>query len=226
MSLEGENMPVEIERIKSFVQNNIVNANNLGMECSDGRYLPEQSEGRIRIFGGDFGVVSAVKLAADDKGLNLPIENIFDRYEKVIIQKSLGRDERLHIHSHCGHIKTMSDKFPWGAELYGLFMEASNKKVTELEGKHEEKSVLFILGLEKSVNSRNSKGESHFVVDVDRIKNYFSILPEKLAMLPLTGQDIWNAYAEQMGKTKESIAADRKIYNVNLKGELAISPLA
>ncbi len=227
MSLEGENVSENLEKITSFVKGNIVDANNSGLECSDGRYTPEQSEGRIRIFGGDFGVVAAIKLAADKKGLNLSIENIFDRHENAILQKSLGRDTRLHFHGHCAHIKTISDEYPWGGELYGLFVKAENKKETKLKGEHEEQDILFVRGLDKSINSKDADtGESHFIVDADRIKNYFDILPEKLAIMQLTGQDIWDAHVEQMGKPKEAIAADKKIYNVNLKGELSISPLA
>ncbi len=221
-------MNEDLEKAKRFVRANLIETvDNKRFACSDDRFKSEQSRGAVRIFGGDFGVLSAVIEAAKNAGLNNTVQNIFGRYLDFLARPSHERDPHLYIHtdthSHggigCGHIKNIVEKMPWGKELFDLFTSKKDSGLvdeTVLEGPHNAKGIILVNSTDKSVNSVDqTTGEQYFVVDMERAKEYLMSLPERLALLNIPKEEIWKAYQRQMTDTAIEIAAGAKQFNVS-----------
>lgn len=138
--------------------------------CGDGRYKKDQSNGAIRAFGADFGVLMAFKAALAEKGITATNHQILHNYWRA--RKGLFMGEKIttdvHTDEHnkilrseddpkigCSHIAKAAN--PEHAELYGLkayevkelyrdLLDFFDVKVAVLEGEHKEKGVLFIYG--------------------------------------------------------------------------------
>src|SRR5258706_1281359 len=86
------------EEVKKFVKETLTRANNSKIECGDGRYTPEQSDGAIRAFGGDFGMVMALAGALKDEGANLGPDEVVGRY-LLAVKKVRGDETKLYHHT-------------------------------------------------------------------------------------------------------------------------------
>lgn len=159
------------EEVRQFVEaNKRSEIMDYVLACGDGRYKKDQSNGAIRAFGADFGVLMAVKATLAEKGIIASNQQILQFY--WIARKGLfvGKDIITDIHTDehnrvlrteenpkmgCGHIAKAAN--PEYENLYGLkayevkqfyrdLLDFFDVKVTVLEGEHKEKGVLFIYG--------------------------------------------------------------------------------
>lgn len=241
-NMQAPEIGAELEKITEFVKRNTVPADNSKVECSDGRYTPEQSNGAIRVFGADFGILASIVKAAKDKGAGMTEEGILSRYQVALEHRENERDGTLHFHTDghskehgevgCGHIKRLI-KEEGMEELFGKLTAYKNKE-TVLMGKHEEKGVLLVYSNEKSVNSFDPETEEmYFVVDMQRIKEYIEKITPKLSIPHISPEDVWNSYQNQMLATASILAPNQKMFRVSFEGEEpeirfegTISPLA
>lgn len=212
-----------------FVKKELVPVNAQRIECADGRYLPEQSRGAVRAFGGDFGFVLAFAAALREEGTFISPNEIVDRYFEAV-KKVRGEDTRLYYHTDehnhregkigCGHAAKASD--PANNGMYGVrSMEAQNlyqtfashpsSNVTILNGSHEEKGVLLVEGNSHSINSRNHKN-MFFVVTPEMIDNQINsltpIFSEGLST-PVDPNDVKSSYQKQQNATAKLLGADK-----------------
>ena len=235
----GKDMSKKVtrEEIEKFVKENLVTANDRRMACGDGRYMPEQSEGAIRAFGADFGMIMAFAGALNYEGTNIDPEEIVERYSRAK-KKEFGQDVGIYYHcdSHnheegkigCGHIAKASDPQNDGLygninhkevkELFDAFTKHPESNLTVLDGQHEEKAVLFVHGapdsheIPYSINSKDRKGNMYFVVDMDRINRFIDkIAPAFSAglLIQVNPEDVKRNYAVQMGTTAKLLNADK-----------------
>lgn len=221
-----------------FVRENLVTADNRRMACGDGRYEPEQSEGAIRAFGADFGMIMAFSAALKDEGIVLSPEDIVNRYTKAK-QGVFGEEVILDYHTDthaqkeggigCGHIAKASDPAHDGLygslnhkdiqDLYTAFINTPKSELTVLDGHHEEEGVLFVHGtpgahdVTYSIASKDRKrGKIYFVVDMDRINGFIEqMVPLFSEGLPkgVNAVDVKRNYETQMGATAKLLGADK-----------------
>ena len=225
--VQREEMNQDLEKVKDFVKRNLVEqVDNTRFACSDDRFTPDQSAGAVRIFGGDFGALSAVIEAAKNAGLNNTVQNIFERYLDFLERPSHERDPHLYIHTDthakhggigCGHINALVENTEWGEELLNLFKSKEGLlSETVLDGPHNASGIILVNAIDKSVNSRDMQtGEQYFVVDMERAKEYLTNLPERLALLNVPKEEVWKAYVRQMTDTATRIAPGAKQYNLS-----------
>lgn len=222
------------EEIEKFVKENLVTANDRRVACGDGRYMPEQSEGAIRAFGADFGIIMAFSATLKDEGTFIDPKEIVERYSRAK-KSEFGQDAvfdyHCDSHSHeagqigCGHIAKASDPKYDGlygsinhedvSKLFDAFTKHIDSQLTVLEGHHEEKAILLVHGhpeedeVAYSVNSRNNKGDMYFVADIDRTIKLIKRLAPKFSsglLDPVNPDDVVINYLKQMSATASIIA--------------------
>ena len=240
-----------IEEVKKFVKENLTRANNSRIECGDGRYTPEQSDGAIRAFGGDFGMVMAFAGALKDEGITLSPDEIVSRYLGAV-RKIRGEETKLYHHSDtdhhasgqigCGHVARASEPENDGKygslthqdvrDLYKSFSDNPANNLTLLEGKHGEKAVLFVHGgpddtdIHYTVNSMDKKGNMYFVVDMDRINRFIGqvvpLFSEGLSQA-VEEKDVKDNFFKQMKATASLLAADLDKFKVTVSQDGSFS---
>lgn len=224
--------------IWEFVKENLVTADNRRMACGDGRYEIEQSEGGIRVFGADFGIVMAFAGALRDEGRNLSPEEIVDMYAKAK-REIYGEDANLDYHTDthakkagtigCSHIAKASDPNHDGLygslthkdilDLYTAFANNPGSRLTVLDGPHQEEGVLFVHGapgahdIRYSISSKDrKKGKMYFVVDIDRIDKFIERMAPAFSQglgEPINPKDVKRNYATHMAATANLLGADK-----------------
>jgi hypothetical protein len=207
--------------IEAFVLENIVPLERKDLNgekvltksaCIDGRTEPKDSEGRVRIIGGDAGLLFSFSASLNEMGIQKENEEIVSAL--INAKKEIeGEDAKLYLHTDehgkkegaigCGHAKIMSSSIEEhnGDGKYGisssvakdLFVKAWERPEAEhlvLEGEHNEAAVLFVYGAEMgqianfSVNSLDSvKSISVFVVDEEATREYFELYISKMSEL-------------------------------------------
>lgn len=225
--------------VYNFVKNELVPVNTQRVECADGRYTKEQSEGAIRAFGGDFGFVLAFAAALRKEGTFLNPDEIVSRYYKAV-QKVRGEDTRLYYHTDehnhregkigCGHAAKASDPPNNGKygilsrearNLYDVFSRHPGSNITILNGHHQEQGVLLVEGTSHSLNSRNHKN-MFFVVTPNMINHLIDALAPIFSqglVKPLNPQDIKDSYKMQQDATAMLLGADKlPTFRVGLNG--------
>lgn len=231
------------EEIEKFVKKELVPVNNTRVECADGRYQPEQSQGAIRAFGGDFGFVLAFAAALQGEGTFIDPDEIVERYYRAVKQFR-REDTRLYYHTDkdhhaegkigCGHAAQASSaenegKYGIPSEearaLYETFAKHPSSNTTILEGKHEEKGVLIVHGegraVTHSINSRNENG-MYFVVDAARIDTFIDLVTPIFSrgLIDAVGpEDVKASYIKQQNATAQALGADKlPMYRVGING--------
>ena len=229
------------EEIEEFVKEALTQANNDRIECMDGRYTSEQSEGAVRAPGGDLGMVMAFAGALKDEGTSLTPEEIVERYSKSVSKKR-GEKPKLYYHdddsSHpigCGHVaRASSPEFDglYGSltsqdvrQLYEAFVVHPQAHKTVLEGPHAEKAVIFVHGesnegpIPYTINSSDAKGNMYFVVDIDRANRFI----EKAALHFSEGlvntvkaEDVKRNFLIQLNATAGLLAGDKDKFKVTV----------
>src|SRR4030042_5915084 len=235
------------EEIKKFVKENLTRANNSRIECGDGRYTPEQSDGAIRAFGGDFGMVMALAGALKDKGTLLSADEIVARYLNAV-KKVRGQGTKLYhhtdTHNHakgeigCGHAAKRSSPENDGMygsltaddvrALYESFSQNPESNLTVLEGEHQEKAVLFVHGgpddadIHYSLNSMDENGNMYFVVDMDRINRFIGevvpVFSEGLPT-PVAENGVKKSFLKQMQATADLLASGLDTFKISIDGK-------
>lgn len=217
------------EEIEKFVKESLVPANNTRVECADGRYTPEQSQGAIRAFGGDFGFVLAFAGALKSEGTFIDPDEIVERYYRAVRQFR-GEGTKLYYHTDeehhvkgekgCGHAAQASNpnnKNEYGVssdearELYDKFEKHTSSHITILQGKHEEQGVLLVKGTNHSMNSR-SKDKSFFVVTPASIDLHIDLIAPKFSkglIHPVDPEDVKAFYIRQQTETSRRLKADQ-----------------
>ena len=229
------------EEVEKFVKENLTRANNSRIECIDGRYTPEQTEGALRAPGGDLGMVMAFAGALKDEGTHLVPEEIVERYLRSVRNKR-GQDAKLYYHdddsSHpigCGHVaKASSPEFDglYGSltyqevrQLYEVFTAHPQAHKTVLEGSHAEKGVIFVHGESEegsvpyTVNSRDAKGNMYFVVDIDRANRFIDKAAAHFSqglLTPVNAEDVKRNFLIQLNATTGILAGDKDKYRVTV----------
>ena len=231
-----------IEEVKKIVKENLTRANNLRIECGDGRYTSEQSDGAIRAFGGDFGMVMAFAGALKDEGTHLDSDEIVTRYLRAV-KKIRGSETKLYhhtdTHNHatgeigCGHAAKASSPEHDGLygslthqdvrKLYKSFAQNPDSNLTVLEGEHQEKGVLFVHGepddtdIHYTLNSMDKNGNMYFVVDMDRINRFITQVVPLFSdglLQAVDEKDVKNNFFKQMNATASLLAADLDKFKV------------
>lgn len=237
----------------NFVKENLITANDRRFACGDGRYEAEQSQGAIRAFGADFGMIMAIAATLKDNGIKYSPQDLVNNYVKAK-QQLVGEDAKVDYHcdehNHengnigCGHIaKALSEENDgkYGSitakevgVLFDAFTQHPVSHLTVLEGEHKEEGVLFVHGHDEdvsyTVNSKNKKGKMFFVVDKDRTDRYIeNITPFMSEGLPseISADAVKRNYYLQMGTTAQLLKADQlPHYKVVVKkGHLAMEQL-
>jgi len=210
---------VSKEEVESFVNANIVPLERKEVDgqevitksaCVDGRTEPENSKGRVRMFGGDAGILLSFAATLNEKEIDIENDSIITAL--VNTKKEIaGPDAKLCLHTDghgekdgsigCGHANRMSssrEDFN-GDGKYGLtwnsakdlFEKAWEKVEAEhvvLQGDHEELAVLLVHGGENgqradfSVYSLDKEnGKSFFVIDVEATGEYFKTIVPRMS---------------------------------------------
>jgi len=226
--------------VEEFVSKELAKAVNDRMHCMDERYTKEQSEGAVRVPGGDFGMVMAFAGALKDEGTQLTPEEIIERYFKTVKRKR-GDNAKLYYHDDdsdheigCGHAAmAMSQKYDglYGSltyteirQLYVVFTNHPNTSLTTLKGEHGSDGVLFIHGesavspIPYSVHSQDEeRKEKFFVVDIDRAYRFidkatphFSVGLQKF----VNAEDVKRNFLLQLKTTAGVLAAGLSKYDI------------
>ncbi len=226
------------KEVENFVKENLVRADNMRIECGDGRYKPEQSEGAIRAFGGDFGMVMAFAGALKSEGTFIDPDEIVERYYRAV-KDFRGEDAKLYYHTDehkhkegkigCGHAAGASD--PANKDMYGItsdearglyeaFAKHPRSNSTVLEGEHKERGVIYLEGKTHSLNSRRGH-EMYFVVTPTQIDEAIDILTpifSKGLVVPVDAEDVKAYYIRQQYATAKLLGADKlPVYSVRVK---------
>jgi hypothetical protein len=227
-----ENNMENLEATKAFVERNKVESNNYGCECVDGRYTADQSEGRIRMFGGDLGVLLAIRGSLTEKGEDFSTKGLIERYVDVI-KEERGEDAKLLIHTDehnpigCGHANHIAkgeheesyEVRPDDAkELWEELKNYDHSECKILPGDHKEKGVLLVYGNKFSVNS-SDESEMYFVVDVDRTNDWLTKVAEKMEIDDITPQNLQDVYWKQAACSSSILAAEKPQYKVEFDDE-------
>lgn len=219
----------------NFVKENLRVGNDSRFACGDGRYESEQSQGGIRAFGADFGMIMAFAAALKDNGIAYSPKHLVSNYVRAkesLLGSEAVLDYHCDEHNHesgnigCGHIAKASDPSNDGKygsitsdevrALFDAFTQHPVSHLTVLEGEHKEEGVLFVHGADEdtsyTVNSKNKKGKMFFVVDKERIDKYIDritpFMSEGLSS-ELNPESVKANYNLQMGTTASLLKADQ-----------------
>lgn len=221
------------EQAKQFIERNKGIANNEASACGDGRFTPDQSNGYVRLFGGDEGILMVLRGAANKLGIEISNAELVARLG-ASLRDIRSKDAPIGIHTDehslheekigCGHVAraisgeakhenlTPEDVRALRVELPEEALE--NQEV--LEGDHQEKAVLLVHGLDWSVNSQDAEtGEMYFVVDVDRATDLIDKVVDGVGISGLTKEEARHQFESQMMATAKVLAHGKDIYGVN-----------
>lgn len=241
-----------------FVRENLVTANDRGLACGDGRYEPEQSRGAIRAFGADMGILMAIEATLKDSGIKVSPQVLVDKYAQI--KKDLYGDEAVldyHCDEHnhekgtigCGHIAQASkpeNDGEYGSinhedvqELFDAFTSHQDSNLTILNGEHKEVGVLIVKLHSQnpesrlSVNSKNKKGKSFFVLDETRTDEHFDRIIPMLASsleVEIDPDAVKKSYSKHVKTTSKLLKAAEKPHFVvipaNQKGNFTMEQLS
>lgn len=221
--------------VYDFVKENLRVGNDKKFACGDGRYEAEQSQGGIRAFGADFGMIMAFAASLKDNGVNFTPKGLVESYvraKRKLLGSEVSLDYHCDEHNHengnigCGHIAKASDPTNDGKygsvsseevrELFDSFTQNPASHLTVLEGEHKEEGVLFVHGIDEdasyTVNSKNKKGKMFFVVDKDRIDRYIDdltpFMSEEISS-EINPESVKSSYNLQMATTANLLKADQ-----------------
>lgn len=226
---------ITLTDVKSFVDGNIVTARREEIRCGDGRTTPEQSNGAIRVFGGDYGVVLAITgamMEAEEAGGIDPGRVVGVYYDAVKPER--GEDAKLFMHTDehaqeeggigCGHAKLSQGENEQeyivpgdvAASLHQAILDRPEVDIQVLQGSHNEQGALLVYsekdeeGNRRSVNSVGADGKgSYFVVDMDGIKDHFELVVPRIAGalgIELTAEQVMSAYERQQSASAQVLA--------------------
>ncbi len=216
--------------IEKFALENRVKLNKVRRVCGDDRFTAEQSLGSVRVFGGDEGILTAIKAAATKAEIAVSATELVEKYEGIL-KKLYGDDTQIEVHTaqHALEKGTIGCGFMEKAinvpnihehlsnedarEIHEAILAGAHKEVV-LDGDHAAKSVMLVHSDEWSVNSR-SEHEQHFVVDEGSITSYLREITPMFGIYGLNADDVVNQFESQMGKTAEQLAAGLNIYDIN-----------
>lgn len=239
--------PHSLENITAFINRNIVPASFARLACGDGRYDGDQSKESTRIFGEDMGALAALWKAGNYTSVEDCVRDY--RIAKAKVLKNFGTETPeeatlyLHTDGHgdeahgvygCGHMKNLANGKH--AEMYGLdgvpmnelfqyVLKNANPVVTNLKGDHKEEMVILVHGTDgqvpnHSVRSQDPEtGEMHFVVDIDRVNEYYRKLAEVLGNEKITPKALQDAYLNQQGVTAGILAGGKPVVHVAMNAE-------
>lgn len=221
------------EQAKKFIEKNRVIANNDKAVCGDGRFTPDQSNGYVRLFGGDEGILMALKGATNKLGIEISNAELVARLGASLRDiRKLDHPIGIHTDEHaieeekigCGHVaKAISGEAKHTNltpdDVRALRVEIPDEAVEKqeiLEGEHKEKAVLMVHGMDWSVNSLDKDtDEMYFVVDKDRSLDLINKVVTGMGIKELTFDDVKDQFESQMMATAKVLAAGKDIYGVN-----------
>jgi len=228
-SLMNPDIIASQEQARQFIESNRVRANNARTVCGDGRFTPEQSQGYIRLFGGDEGILMVLKGAVNKFELDISNTELVARFGAVL--SDIRQDDNpigMHTDTHhlepneigCGHVakaisgetehKNLSSEDV--KELHVEVREAARQIV--LDGSHAEQAVLLVHGMNWSVNSQDG-GRMYFVVDVDRSLELIKKVVEGMGLENLTFEAAKEQFMLQMEATARVLAKGLNVFDVN-----------
>jgi len=162
------------------------------------------------------------------KGFGIP-EN---EARKLYLHTDSHGDEANGVYG-CGHMKNLTSGKHAGKDFYDtddadmreLFQYVVNPdnhidhELMPLAGTHAEKTVIYVHGAKGSkpssakytVNSSDETGEMHFVVDYDRVVDYFNRLASALPWEGVTGKSLLDAYQKQELTTARILAPNMQV---------------
>jgi hypothetical protein len=232
----GNAVKITKGKVFEFVKKEIVHAHIDRLACADGRYNQEQSRGAIRAFGADMGPVMALAATLKDHGIVLSPEEIIDRYvgaKRELFGEDITIDYHCDEHNHhegsigCGHIGKAAiaeNDGLYGSlnhvdviNLFDAFTQNPASKITVLEGKHEERGVIFVHKASDTnetytVNSRDNKGQMYFVVNPDDTHDYIEQITPLFSRglsVGLNAAEVEKNYTDQMSATAKLLQADK-----------------
>lgn len=216
--------------IEEFLKRNKVKADNVKAICGDGRFTADESEGFIRMFGGDEGALMAIKGALNRAEINIDTKELVAKYLQAI-KEIRGQDAKIGTHTDekhakegrvgCGHMaRAMSIhglheflSMEEAAQIHQAVLSTEHEEVV-LQGEHQEQNVLRVHGTEWSVNS-SDEHSMNFVVDIDRATQFLETIVPMLGIYGLQTQDVLHQFESQMDKTAQQLAAGKNIYDVD-----------
>lgn len=231
------------QKAKEFLERNIRETDHKDdrLACGDGRYLDSQSQGAIRIFGEDMGVISALWAVEKEKKLFETPEQCIDEYRKAKskVFSDFDIDDPygtlyFHTDSHakehggygCGHMKHLSSghhtmKYEVDdKDIDKLFQTAISQDhtvVTPLDGDHREEMVILVHGADGKIPKYTTRSfdtranEMNFIVDFDRVMDYLNRLAKKLNIPGVTGKRLQNSYLQHQKITAGILAEGKPI---------------
>lgn len=239
MSIEREGMmevdimdtpDITTKSVEEFAKENRVDADNSRRSCGDDRFEASQSKGAVRIFGGDEGILTAIKAAAKKAEVDVEAKDLVSKYSQIL-KKLYGDESKIEVHTATHALETgaigcgFMDK---AINVSGLHQDLSNQDAKEIHeailsvpheevvlgGEHAAKSVLLVHGNQWSVNSKDQK-EQNFVVDVDRATDFLRTITPMFEVYGLKAEDTISEFESQMNKTAEQLASGLNIYDIN-----------
>ena len=233
--------------IERFVgdKENLVVVRNDEIRCGDGRPTPEQSNGAIRAFGEDFGIMFAIKAALLEKGeKNVDDERLIEAYLHSVTDVR-GENPKLFAHtdSHaqkdggigCGHAREASNpenKDEYIApnnsanSLFKAILKRPELDLQVLEGDHQEEAVLIVNsdkneeGKRFSINSKDREGKhSFFVSDMNAIKDHFDLVTPRIIEelgLELSADEAMKTYEIQQNESAKRLAFSKGLEAYNV----------
>ena len=227
--------------VQNFVEGNIVTADTSVIRCGDGRTTPQQSNGAIRAFGEDYGMMLAIKGALLQHGQQT-VDNgeLIEAYVDAV-KVERGDSPKLFEHTDehsqeengigCGHVRLSSGPENHGeyivpsedgADLYKRILESDRLDMQVLQGALLVRAAKNENGKRYSVNSVGVDGKgSYFVVDMDGIREHFEIIipriKEKLGV-EFDVQEAMDAYEAQQLQSAKVLAISKgpELYEVNI----------
>lgn len=216
--------------IEQFALDNRVELNKARRVCGDDRFTAEQSLGSVRVFGGDEGILTAIKAAANKAELAVSASDLVEKYEGIV-KKLYGEDTQLEVHTAqdaidkgkigCGFM----DKAINVPNLHEYLSNDDARQIHEavlarqpkeviLDGRHAAGSVILNQSEEFSVNSKDEH-QQHFIVDEKSVVSYLREITPMFGIYGLNADDVVNQFESQMEKTAEQLAAGLNMYDIN-----------
>ncbi len=136
----------------------------------------------------------------------------------------------------CGHMKNLTngvhkeDYDAEGEDMEALFAYVRDPKneinhvVTKLEGVHAEGAVILVKGEGNTVPNHTVRsldpetGDMNFVVDIDRVKEFFNRMSTALHQSNISADELMGAYIRQQNVTAGILAPNMQMAQVFIDG--------